>query len=210
MDRCDAIELLDDPSLPPEVVAHAYRDLARTHRWLGNTSAILKRLRAAPVHSVLDIGCGQGALIEEIRRSLGIKATGFDLRPVPDGSTIPILMGDAVNDPLPRADAAIAVCLIHHLSEADVARLIRNVARSCQRFIILDLVRHWLPLSLFRIFLSPFLSPINVADGITSVRRAFTPRELSSIVHAAVEGTGARVRHTVAPFYIRQVIEISW
>lgn len=210
MRRRDQAELLEDPSLPEEAVAEAYRDLARTQRWLGNTRAVLKRLKEGSVRSVLDIGCGQGALLEEIRGQLGVEVVGLDLRPAPDSARVPILTGDAVTDALPGADVALAVCVVHHLSEAEIARLIRNVSRSCHRFIILDLVRHWLPLRLFQIFVAPFLSRINAADGATSVRRAYTPAELRRIVDTAVEGTGARVRHTVAPFHIRQIVDISW
>jgi SAM-dependent methyltransferase len=210
MDRRDVVELLEDPYLPDQVVADAYRDLARLHRWLGDTAAILNRVRASGAGSVLDLGCGQGALLREIRRELSVQVTGFDLRPAPESSSVPILTGDAVADPLPRADVALAVCLAHHLSEADLVRLIRNVSKSCGRFIVLDPVRHWLPLWLFRIFVSPFQCRINVADGITSIRRSYTPRELRRIVDHAVQGTGARVRHTVAPLYIRQIIDISW
>ena len=45
MDRADVTELLEDPSLPEDVVASAYRDLARTQRFLGNTRAVLRLLR---------------------------------------------------------------------------------------------------------------------------------------------------------------------
>lgn len=100
--------------------------------------------------------------------------------------------------------------MVHHLSEAEVVSLILNVSRSCRRFIILDLVRHQLPLWLFRIFVAPFLCRLNVADGITSIRRAYTPSELRALVDTAVEGTGGRISQTVAPLYIRQVIDISW
>jgi len=205
-------ELLEDPSLPVEVVARAYQALARTHRWLGNTSAIIRRLRNSerPVRSVLDIGCGQGALLCEIRRKLGVEVVGFDLRPAPESVPVRILAGDAVADPLPAADVAVSVCLAHHLSEHDIVRLIRNVSRSCRRFILLDLVRHRLPLVLFRTFLCPFLPGINVADGLTSVRRSYTPAELKKIVDRAVRGSGARVRHAVAPCYIRQTVDIDW
>lgn len=203
-------ELLDDPSLPADLVAGAYHDLARMHGWLGDTWAVLRRLRERPVKSVLDLGCGQGALLEEIRRKLKVKVTGFDLRPAPKFSTVPILTGDAVVDRLPAADVALAICLVHHLSEADIVHLIRNVSRSCSRLILLDPVRHWLPLGLFRIFVCPFLGRINVADGITSIRRSYTPGELSKVVSTAVAGTRARVRHTVAPLFIRQMIDISW
>lgn len=208
MNRANTAELLDDPALPSEVVARAYRDLARVHRWLGNTRAILRRVRGAK--SVLDIGCGQGALLREIRSKLGIDVIGFDLRPAPAAAQVRIVTGDAALDPLPRADVAIAVCFVHHLSEEELIRLIRNVSRSCRRFIVLDLIRHWLPLCLFRIFVGPFVSRINREDGITSIRRAFTVRELRKLVETAVEGTGARVTQTVAPLLIRQTIDIRW
>jgi SAM-dependent methyltransferase len=210
MERVDAVELLEDPALPGEVVAQAYRDLARTQRLLGNTSAILRRLRGRKIRKVLDIGCGQGALLEQIRQELGVEVVGFDLRPAPPGSSVPIFAGNAAVDPLPQADVALAVCLAHHLGEADLVAMIRNVSRSCRRLIVLDLVRHWIPLALFRVFLGPFLHPINAADGITSIKRSYTARELRKIVEEAVMGTNAHIEHTVAPFYIRQVVEISW
>jgi SAM-dependent methyltransferase len=210
MERRDAAELLENPSLPDEVVAESYQSLARMHAWLGDTRAILRLLRNGPVHSVLDLGCGHGELLREIRRKLHVDVIGFDIRPAPDSSPVRILTGDAVVDPLPRADAALAVCVVHHLSEADIVRLIRNVSKTCRRLIILDPVRHWLPLWLFRIFVGPFLPRINAADGVTSIRRSYTPRELKRIAETAVQGTGARVRQRVAPLYIRQILDISW
>jgi SAM-dependent methyltransferase len=212
MDRVDTTELLEDPALPHDVVANAYRDLARTQRVLGNTAAIFRQLRKTrdPISSVLDIGCGQGWLLAEIHKKLGVDVIGFDLRPEPSPEGVPILTGNAAVDPLPCADVALAVCLIHHLCAGDVVRLIRNVSRSCPRLIVLDLVRHWMPLTLFRVFMSPFLHRINAADGITSIKRAYTPGELQALVEEAVAGSNARIVHTVAPFYTRQVIDISW
>lgn len=106
MDRHNVAELLEDPSLPEAVVAESYRDLERVHRWLGNTRAILSRLRSGfrggSINSVLDIGCGQGALLQEIRRRLGVQVTGFDLRMAPETSPVRILMGNAVVDPRPE------------------------------------------------------------------------------------------------------------
>jgi 2-polyprenyl-3-methyl-5-hydroxy-6-metoxy-1,4-benzoquinol methylase len=211
MDRANVTELLEDPSLPEDVVANAYRDLARTQRFLGNIRAVFRELRKnrGPIKRVLDIGCGQGALLEEIHQKLGVEVIGFDLRPAPSGR-VTILAGDAAVDPLPPADVALAVCLIHHLTEADVINMIRNVSKSCRRLILLDLVRHWIPLTLFRVFVAPFLHPINAADGMTSVKRAYTPRELRGIVDEAVKGTDARISHTVAPFYVRQIVDIEF
>ena len=39
---------------------------------------------------------------------------------------------------LPPADIALSVCLVHHLSEADVINLIRNASKSCRRLILLE------------------------------------------------------------------------
>ena len=212
MDRANVPELLEDPSLPADVVASAYRDLARTQRFLGNTSAVFRQLRRTrvPVRRVLDIGCGQGALLAEIRSKLGVDVVGFDLRSAPASAPVPIVTGNAAIDPLPAADVAIAVCLVHHLSEADIVSLIRNASRSCRRLILLDLVRHWIPFALFRVFVAPFLHRINAADGLTSIRRAYTPRELRALADEAVQGTGARIEQIVAPFYTRQIVDITW
>jgi 2-polyprenyl-3-methyl-5-hydroxy-6-metoxy-1,4-benzoquinol methylase len=212
MERADVTELLEDPSLPEEVVACAYRDLARTQRFLGNSAAIFRQLRnnPRPIRRVLDIGCGQGALLEQIHRKLGVEVVGFDLRPAPSSAPVPIVSGNAAVDPLPAADVALAVCLVHHLSEKDVVGLIRNASRSCRRLIVLDLVRHWIPLALFQVFVAPFLHRINAADGKTSIKRAYTPRELRNMVDEAVQGTNPRIEHKVAPFYTRQIIDIRW
>jgi len=205
-------EILDDPGVPEPVRARAYEELQRTHQWLGNTSAILRLLcrDPIPVRSVLDIGCGHGALLQQIRRQLGAEVVGFDLCPAPTNAPVTILTGNAVTGSLPRAEVAIAVCMAHHLSEADLIRLIRNVSHSCRRFILLDPVRHWLPLVLFRIFLYPLLGRLNAQDGITSLRRSYTPRELRSVVDKALEVSSGKVKYSVAPFYIRQVVDITW
>jgi len=211
MERVDVIELLEDPGLPDALVARVYREIARTHRWLGNTAELLRLLRLGPAPKrVLDIGCGQGALLEQIRSELGVEVVGFDLRPPPASAPVEIRTGNAVVDALPEADVALAVCLVHHLDPQGIIGLVRNVARSSKRLIVLDLVRHRLPLLLFRIFATPLLEPMNVADGLTSIRRAYTPDELAAIVREAVRGTDARVVHSVAPCYTRQVFDIRF
>lgn len=202
-------EILDGGGLPVDVVEHAYRSLHRTHTLLGNRAAILRALRrdGARVGRVLDVGCGHGAMLADIRAHFGVDVIGVDLRP-PSNPPVPILAADATRDELPRADVAISVCLMHHLSDEDFVALIRNVGRSCRRFIVLDLVRHRLPLTLFQIAAPLILPPVNVADGVTSIRRAWTPREFRALVSRALEG--APFRHTVAPGYIRQMADITY
>jgi hypothetical protein len=124
-----------------------------------------------------------------------------------------ILNGNAVTDPLPDADVAVCLMMAHHLSEIDLAGLIQNVSRSCGRLLLLDLVRHPMPLWLFRMFMAPMLGRINALGGQTSIRRAYTAPEMNSIVTGALHGVQRMVRsvrHTVSPFWIRQVVDIFW
>ncbi len=213
MQRSFAPEILDDPNIPEEVLARARRSLTAAHRFLGNTACLLRTLREDPqrVRSVLDIGCGGGGLLVEIRRQLGVEVIGVDIRPPAkaDG-LVPILPADAVRDPLPECDAAISVMLAHHLTDADLTCLIRNVGQYCRRLIMLDPVRHPLPLALFRIGMYPFLYSVNAKDGVRSVERSYTADELKTLAARALEGTGATFSHSVAPFYIRQMLDIRY
>jgi SAM-dependent methyltransferase len=198
---------LETELLPDPVVARAYRDLTRLHRFLGDTGQIVRAIRRdpLPVRRVLDIGCGHGGVLQDVCRRTRVEGIGVDLRP-PLDAPVAIVRADAVRDPLPNADFAYSLCLAHHLSEREIVSLIENVGRSCRRFLLKDLVRHRLPLALFRTFVVPFFGPIAAADGAASVRRAYTPSELGRIV----ETTGVRFRHSIAPCYASQTIDIRY
>ena len=206
-------EILDEPNVAEELVDRAYRDITRIHRFLGDTRSIVSAVRRdpLPVRRILDIGCARGGVLREIQSRLGVDVVGIDLNPSPVADApFPILRGDAIRDPLPAADLAFSMYVGHHLSRSDVTALIRNVGRFCRRFILLDLVRHPLPLALFQLFVAPLVCPIVVADGGLSIRRSYTPRELARIAQEALAGSGAQFRHSVAPFYLRQVLDISY
>lgn len=206
-------EILDQRGISEILVQQAYRDLARIHRWLGDTRSIVKSIRRdpLPVHRILDVGCSTGFVLEEVGHRLGVDVVGTDISPHPRiAAPVPIIQADARCDPLPSADVAFSMHLGHHLCESDLIALIRNVGRFCRRFILLDLVRHPLPLVLFRIFIAPFVCGIDAEDGQRSIRRSYTPVELREITASALAGTASSFRPSVAPFYIRQVMDISY
>ncbi len=218
MPRSNQLEILETEPVTASEMGRSYRQLHALQGFLGNSKAVLRLLKEqqnegiAPLRRVLDIGCGQGGLLKDIQRELGVEGIGIDLQAAPPQSSIPILTGDAVRDCLPRADAGICMMMAHHLPPDDIVALIQNISLSCDRFLLLDLVRHRVPLALFQIFVQPFLCRINRLDGQTSIRRAYTEAEMHGIVTRALsDGRPVlRWKHTVSAFWTRQIVDIEW
>ena len=210
-DRSRESEILDRNDVPEILASQAYRELNAIHGVLGDKRFLISALRQDRfrVRRVLDVGCGRGDLLKDITASLGVEGIGIDLMPSLR-SDPPLLKADATVDLLPSVDVAYSAYVAHHVSDENLVKMIHNVGRSCRRFILLDIVRHWIPLALFRLFISPFVSPITAADGRISFRRAYAPSELKDVVQRALAGTGASFRHSVSALGIRQVVDISY
>ena len=202
---------MDSPDVKGPVLDKFHRDLNFIHKCLGTFPTIERFIRQddKPVRRIIDVGCGGGALLEYLRWRLGVEVIGVDRKP-PDAADVPIVAADAVSDPLPDADVAVCSLLAHHLTPEQNIALIRNVSRSCRRFVIQDLIRHPVPLILFTLFICPLIGREAAVDGRQSIRRAFTPEEFREIVRTAVAGTSATFTTDVSPFLSRQIIDIRF
>jgi SAM-dependent methyltransferase len=205
---------MDSPDVKGPVLDKFHRDLNFVNKCLGTFPTIERFIRkddkdAKPVRRIIDIGCGGGALLEYLQRRLGVEVIGVDKKP-PEHGNVPIIAADAVTDPLPDADIAVCSLTAHHLTPEQIVALIRNVSRSCRRFIIQDLIRHPLPFVLFTLFLCPLIGREAAVDGRQSIRRAYTPEEFQEMVRTAVAGTNATFTMDVSPFRSRQIIDIGF
>ncbi|HEX4134691.1 MAG TPA: methyltransferase domain-containing protein [Bryobacteraceae bacterium] len=204
-------ELMDSPDLKGPVLDKFHRDLNFVHKCLGTFPTMERFIRKdeRPLRSIIDVGCGGGALLEYLHQKLDVEVIGVDLNP-PDMAKVKIIKADATLEPLPEADVAVCSLTAHHLTPEQNIELIRNVSRSCRRFLIQDLIRHRLPLVLFTIFLCPLIGHEAAEDGRQSIRRAFTPEEFANLVRTATAGTAATFTTDVSPFLSRQIIDIRF
>jgi 2-polyprenyl-3-methyl-5-hydroxy-6-metoxy-1,4-benzoquinol methylase len=202
---------MDSPEITGPVLDKFHRDLNFVNKCLGTFPTIARFIRSddRPVRRVIDIGCGGGALLEYLQKRMVVEVTGIDLKP-PDHAKVPVIAADAVTARLPEADVAVCSLVAHHLTPEQNIALIRNVGRSCRRFIIHDLIRHRMPFVLFTVFLCPLIGREAAVDGRQSLRRAFTPEEFEEMARTALAGTAGKFTIDVSRFLSRQIIDIRY
>ncbi len=202
---------MDSPDVVGPLLDEFHRDLTRIHGMLGTFPTIERFLREdrPPCRRVLDIGCGGGDLLRYLQRRMGVEAVGVDLKP---GRTdgLPIIQADATVERLPEADVAVSSLVAHHLSPEQIVAMIRNVGRSCRRFVIHDLIRHPMPLILFTAFICPLIGKVAAVDGRQSIRRSYTPEEFADLARRALAGTSGTFSIDVSRLLSRQVIDIRY
>jgi hypothetical protein len=123
---------------------------------------------------------------------------------------VPVITANATRDPLPQADAAVAVMVLHHLTDDQVIALLRNLSRSVKRFVCVDPVRHWLPMVLFTTLLGPLLSRVAATDGRQSIRRSFRADDLRRLAESALAGEGAEISVWVTPLFTKLMMDIHF
>jgi SAM-dependent methyltransferase len=206
-------ELLDDPGADPRIVVRSLGNIARANRWFGGSLAVrygLARVLDGVPRSrsltLLDLGTGAGDLPGDAVRWAARR--GWRLVPVGlERSRVAAALACAAGCPCAVADAGAApfrdksVDLVlvsqvaHHLTEDSVVRLFRACDRLARRAVVVaDLRRGRLgPLAFWCGARALGFDGVTRADGMTSLRRGYTPAELRALMAAAgVRGTVER------------------
>jgi 2-polyprenyl-3-methyl-5-hydroxy-6-metoxy-1,4-benzoquinol methylase len=204
-------ELLDDPSAEPAAVAESLRNIGRANRWFGGAAAVrfglARTLAGVPrgtTLTLLDLGTGLGDLPLvaagwAAARGIRLVPVGLELSRVAAGLAfsggVPTALACAGAPPI--RDKSVDVVLVsqvaHHLTKTSVVDLLRTCDRLARRAaIVADLRRSAIaPLAFWCGARLLGFDAVTVADGMTSIRRGFTPTEMSSLL--ATAGIDGRV-----------------
>lgn len=203
--RARGREILDDPGCNPALAERSLRDVARSNALFGGTRAVLGELWPAlwsmktQRASLLDVGSGVGDIARRARdlaRSRGytLDAMGLELtaglsRATRDAVGTAVC-GDALALPFASHSVDVVTCsqVLHHFPDDTATLLLRELSRVARhRVIVADLRRSWLAIAgLWTASFPLGFHPVSRHDGVVSIRRGYTPDELSALVHRAI------------------------
>ncbi len=196
--RSTKLERIDTGDYTAEEYAVFMREIAFINRYLGDARALqnslLKEIEKSgqQTFSVLDVACGSGQLLRQIRdfaaksgrkaHLIGVDLNELSFTPDADNSAIAFVRTDAFHLPFPDRsfDYAISSLFLHHLTDQQIPAVLNELSRVARRGVFaIDLERSPAAWILYRIFCFLFrISPLVTQDGSLSVLRGFQPSEL--------------------------------
>ncbi|QDU88246.1 Ubiquinone biosynthesis O-methyltransferase [Pirellulimonas nuda] len=201
-------ELMDDPEIDPRLHAAALRGLNRINAASRTAPSLWRAIRKATGVRrgdrlrVLDVACGGGDVARGLwrhgrRAGVALSLHGVDISPTaverarahtPPGTAVSYSVADALQGPLPfDFDVVTCTLFLHHLPEADAARLLKQLAQAARVAVIVSDLRrstagYWLAQAACRTLTR---SPIVHVDGPRSVEGAFTIEEFRQLANEA-------------------------
>jgi Methyltransferase domain len=186
-------ELLDHAS--PEDARRNLAEIVRLNESFGGHGVIRKLLAKAigpgERFFLLDVGAASGDSARLIARHyplatvISLDHNWMNLSAAPH----PKMIGDAFDLPFPAqsVDYVFSSLFLHHFSDADVVRLLRNFYDKARRGVLIcDLERHFVSYCFL-----PLTKPLfgwqrlTLHDGPVSVRAAFRAKELQELAKSA-------------------------
>ncbi len=210
MPRVDAPEILDSDACSPADVAATLRDLGRVNRWFGGVATTQKMVdrvtqsSGSKRFSLLEVAAGSGEVPELVRQKLARRGIKLDVTLLDRAkSHLPCrnhalaiqigrssgVVADALALPFDDGAFDLVSCSLfaHHLDEQQLAQFMREGLRVSRRALLInDLIRHPLHLALAFSGFPLMRSRIAWLDGLTSVRRAYIPAEIRTMLVSVI------------------------
>jgi Methyltransferase domain len=231
MQRVDAEEILDSDYCSALEAKDVLAVLGRINRWFGGVATTQKMVErvaqatGAKNFSLLEVAAGLGEVPEQVctqvaRRGIKLDVTLLDraqshlpARNCGNGNRTAknsSIVADALA--LPFGDGAFDVvsCSLfaHHLNLQSLAQFVREGLRVSRRALLInDLIRHPVHLALVYASFPIMRSRVAWLDGLTSVRRAYVPSEIRSVLASACS---SHVRVELSCNYLYRMGVIVW
>lgn len=209
--RRRGVEYLDDPATAPDVRERSLSDVRISNRLLGGTHAMLAELRRllpalGAEATLLDVGTGLADIpvkAQALAASKGIRLSTFGIDEAAslahantrrlDGS----ICGDARRLPFASKSIDVVTCsqMLHHFEEPELRVIIAELSRVARHAVIVsDLRRSYVAAAGFwLVSVALRFHPVTRHDGVVSVLRGFTARDLAQSVTSST-GYQPRVR----------------
>jgi ubiquinone/menaquinone biosynthesis C-methylase UbiE len=212
-------ELLDSDAGTPAEIGGSLRDLRFVNTWFGGvhtTTRLVEQVaRQAEKRSLslLEVAAGSGYVPEctsaHLRRhGITLSTTLLDRSPAHLNRAQPAVAADALALPFRDASFDLVSCTLfaHHLEPEQLICFVGEGLRVCRLAVLInDLIRHRLHLWLVYAGFPLYRSRLTRHDAPASVRRAYTPQEIRSLLSR----TGA-ARLEISRHYLFRMGIIVW
>ena len=201
--RSTQAEIMDDFELQGNELHKLLTDLKNVNILLGGNNITLNGIQqlitkeeAHKTIKILDVGCGDGAMLRKIAKWGNIKGYRFELIGI---DANPHILKEAKNrskhytnisfkqinvfdenKEFPEIDIALCTLFLHHFSDAAITQLVSKLTTHTKIGIVInDLQRSKLAFVLFKLFRIVFIkTKIAKFDGLVSIARSFKKNEL--------------------------------
>ena len=171
--------------LPPEDprAARSRRDLVRINALMGNARIVAGELaKAGPLHSIAEIGAGDGAFMRAVLKRLGPGSRQVllvDRQPLAPE----VIAADVFEwlEGCAPVDAIVANLFLHHFEGEPLARMLKLIARRTRLFVACEPRRATVALAGAHLLGLAGCNDVSRHDSVVSVRAGFAGRELSAL-----------------------------
>ncbi len=167
-----------------------YKDCLQKLFLVGKYSGIhldtLRILQQVEPKSILDIGCGDGAMLASLAKHFPqARCHGIDISQEAISHANPAHnLTFSCTTTLEDADVVMATLVLHHIDDKELKDFLQNAYFHAKKLVVInDLQRSLLSKALFRLISKPlFANRLISHDGIISIEKGFIKEELKALI----------------------------